>query len=155
MRTHRGDALYEPWHVLDAQGAPFSAFDPFWERVREMVAADPPAARLRPPRALPPPPFAAAADAGFTASPRADGAVVYTHAASGLRLALASRRDGAGGLEHVVSVLDAGDVSLPAYLDASELAAAPGPDWRMLMSKLVVVVGGRDKRAAAGMGRAG
>jgi len=104
--------------------------------------------------ALPPPPFAAAADAGFTASPRADGAVVYTHAASGLRLALASRRDGAGGLEHVVSVLDAGDVSLPAYLDASELAAAPGPDWRMLMSKLVVVVGGRDKRAAAGMGRA-
>lgn len=56
VRTHRGDALYEPWHVLDAQGAPFSAFDPFWERVREMVAADPPAAPLRPPRALPPPP---------------------------------------------------------------------------------------------------
>ena len=56
VSTHTGDALYEPWDVLDAEGRPFSAFEPFWERLRALAATSPPGTPLPPPAELPPPP---------------------------------------------------------------------------------------------------
>jgi len=68
VRSFCGDCLFEPWHVLSkggeagggesaGGGAPFREFEPFWARLRELVAESPPAPPLGVPAQMPPLPL--------------------------------------------------------------------------------------------------